>query len=86
MLRNVLAAEGISAEIKEVLIVDQQMAINLNFFGSPTIRVDGCDVAEEGSKNGAFACRLYPGSQQPGVPPIEIVRRALVRARETSTP
>jgi hypothetical protein len=29
-----------------------------------------------------LSCRLYPGSAEIGLPPIEMVRRAVVRARE----
>jgi protein-disulfide isomerase len=86
LLKDVLAAEGIKAEITEVLVVDAQMASELKFRGSPTIRINGIDIAGESSDTGTFACRLYPGSPQIGVPPIELVRRALTQARERRTP
>jgi len=62
--------------------MDAEMARRLKFPGSPTIRVNGQDIAEESPHAGTFACRLYSGSQQIGVPPVEMVRRALARARE----
>lgn len=83
LLKDVLAAEGITAEVTQVLVVDAQMASELKFRGSPTIRIDGLDIAGETSDAGTIACRLYPGSPQVGVPPIEMVRLALVRARES---
>jgi hypothetical protein len=86
LLRDVLAAEGIKAEVMEVLVADEQMASELKFRGSPTIRINGLDIAGESSDTGTFACRLYPGSRQIGVPPIEMVRRALAEARERRTP
>jgi hypothetical protein len=86
LLRDVLAAEGIKAEVMEVLVADEQMASELKFRGSPTIRINGLDIAGESSDTGTFACRLYPGSHQIGVPPIEMVRRALAEARERRTP
>ena len=82
LLKDVLAAEGIKAEITEVLVADEQMMTRFKFRGSPTIRINGLDIAEDSSNVGAFACRFYPGSQQNGVPPIELVRRALLSARE----
>jgi hypothetical protein len=81
-LRNVLAAEQISAEIREVSVSDARMAEALRFKGSPTIRIDGRDVAEEPEKSNNFAmsCRLYAGAKQPGVPPAEMIQRAVREA------
>jgi hypothetical protein len=83
MVKEVLAAQGVAAEITEVLVSDEQTARQLNFPGSPTIRINGRDVAEP-SENGvvALGCRLYPGSLRIGVPPVEMVRRAVVEASE----
>jgi hypothetical protein len=84
LLRDVLSAEGVAAEIREVLVTDEGMATGLAFCGSPTIRIDGRDVAGVSSHAKAFAlsCRLYPGSAEIGLPPVEMVRRAVVQARE----
>jgi len=84
LVKDVLRAEGIAAEIREVLVKDDRMATDLAFCGSPTIRINGRDVAGEPSKVKTFAlsCRLYPGSTKIGLPPAEMVRRALVEARE----
>ena len=46
-VKDVLAAEGITTEVYEVLVRDEQMAGKLKFLGSPTIRIDGRDVAGE---------------------------------------
>jgi hypothetical protein len=86
LLKDVLAAEGIVAEVKEVLVADAQMASDLKFLGSPTIRINGLDIAEESSNCGTLACRLYLGSPQMGVPPMDMVRRAVLKAREKGTP
>ena len=77
-------AEGVAADIHEVLVRDEGMARELNFVGSPTIRVNGHDVAGETelTKNFALNCRLYLGSQQVGLPPAEMVHRAVVEARK----
>lgn len=83
LVKQVLAAEGVVAEIHEVLVRDEGMANALEFSGSPTIRINGRDVAGGSHDGGSFAlsCRLYPGSQQAGLPPVELVHRAVLQAR-----
>jgi hypothetical protein len=78
-----LDAEGVTAKIHEVLISDEQMAGKLKFLGSPTIRINGRDVAGDQQKPETFAlsCRLYPGSKQVGLPPAELIHRAVIEAR-----
>ena len=82
LVKDVLAAQGIAAEVDEVLVRDEQMAAELQFPGSPTIRVDGRDVVEESTaaKNFALSCRLYPRSKHIGLPPAETVHRAVLEA------
>jgi hypothetical protein len=84
LVREVLNSEGVAAEVREVLVRDDSMATDLAFYGSPTIRINGRDVAGEPSRARGFAlsCRLYPGSAEIGLPPVEMVRRAIVEARE----
>ena len=84
LLEDVLAAEGVAAEIHEVLVRDEAMANELGFIGSPTIRINGRDVAGEShnATNFALSCRLYPGSPQIGLPPVENIRRAVLQARQ----
>jgi len=84
LVRDVLAAQGIAADIHEILVADDKMAHELRFIGSPTIRINGRDVSEEKAKPKAFAltCRLYPGSQKIGLPPAEMVHRAVIEERK----
>jgi hypothetical protein len=65
MVKDVLAAEGVVTEVQEVLVRDEGVASELKFLGSPTIRVNGRDVAGETRKVQSFALswRLYPGSK-----------------------
>jgi len=83
LLKNALATEGISAEVEEVLVADERMARELRFSGSPTIRINGRDIACEPQKPETFSlsCRLYPGSPQASVPPMEIIQRAVLEAK-----
>lgn len=83
LVKRVLAAEGVATDIHEVLVRDERMACELKFLGSPTIRINGRDVVGESptAKNFALSCRLYPGSKQIGVPPAEVIHRAVLEAR-----
>jgi hypothetical protein len=83
LVKHVLAAEGVEAEIHEVLVSDEGMARELRFCGSPTIRINGRDVAGDSpdARSFALSCRLYPGSKQVGLPPTEMVHRAILKAR-----
>jgi glutaredoxin len=87
-LREILAADGVAAEIHEVAVRNAAMAKALRFCGSPTIRINGRDIAGESEEVGNFAvsCRLYQGAEQPGVPPAEMIRRAVREARATENP
>lgn len=84
LVREVLAAEGVATEIHEVVVSDERMAGGLKFLGSPSIRINGRDVAVESETVAHFAvsCRLYPGSKQIGLPPAEVVQRAVLEARQ----
>jgi hypothetical protein len=86
-LKKLLAIEKISAPISEVLVANVHMAEALKFRGSPTIRVNGRDIAGESEpQHVAFSCRLYPGEKQSGVPPAEMIRRALREAIRGENP
>jgi hypothetical protein len=84
LVRDILAAEGVAADIREVLVRDHGMASELGFAGSPTIRVNGRDIAgeSEGSKNFALSCRLYSESREVGLPLEEMIHRAVRKARQ----
>ena len=84
LVKDVLAAQGIATDIHEVLVRDEGMAGQLKFLGSPTIRINGRDVVGEAptTKNFVLCCRLYAGSKQIGLPPAELVHRAVQEARK----
>jgi len=88
LVKDVLAAEGVVADVREVLVADERMASELGFYGSPTIRINGRDIAGEPQKAQTFtlSCRLYPGSKPIGVPPTEMIHRAVLEAREGDRP
>ena len=82
LIKDALAAHGINADVREVLVSDKKMADDLRFCGSPTIRIDDRDVASDSSNSQQFAlsCRLYPGSEQIGLPSAAAIHRALLDA------
>jgi hypothetical protein len=87
-LNEVLAEEGIVSDIAEVAVHDMATAKTLQFCGSPTIRINGRDVAAELGvvQHFAVSCRLYPGSKEQGVPPVEMIRQAVRDARTAEHP
>lgn len=82
LVEDILASSGFTEKVEEVLVSNQTMAVDLKFPGSPTIRINGLDVAAESPVGQAFAftCRLYLGSEQLGLPPVDLVRRAVIEA------
>ena len=82
-LKRVLTMENISTQVSEVLVANSRMAQAMKFRGSPTIRINGRDIAGEFElQHFAVSCRLYPGEKQPGVPPAEMIRRAVREAMQ----
>jgi hypothetical protein len=82
LLRAVLLAEGVRTEINEVAVRDTKTAEEFKFRGSPTVRINGRDIAGEAHSPGSFAlaCRMYSGTKEPGVPPLEMMQRAVREA------
>jgi len=75
-VREVLAREGVRAEVREIWVRDAEDAARLRFLGSPTVRIDGIDV-EPGAnerEHGGVACRWYGDS---GIPSQELLRAAI---------
>lgn len=76
-VRAAIEAEGLSAQVSEVLIVPESAATP-GFAGSPTILVNGRDIeptAGSAAPSG-YSCRSYPG----GLPAVETIRAALREA------
>jgi hypothetical protein len=74
---------GSAAEVRVIDIPDQPAAEQARFLGSPTIRVDGLDVAPEAKSREeyAHACRLYRvGHSLHALPDEDWLRQALLAA------
>lgn len=79
-LRQVLAEEGIQAEIEVIKVETEEQAQRLRFIGSPTIRIDGQDIDPPPTDAYyALTCRAYrleDGRISP-LPSPNMIRRAL---------
>ena len=76
----VLLAEGVTADIEQIEIADIQTAESVGFLGSPSIRINGADVEGQATPTGniGLSCRTYrQGSNLEGLPPVEVIRRAV---------
>jgi hypothetical protein len=77
-LKAVLRQAGLAIEVSEIEVSDESAAETLQFFGSPTIRVNGLDIEPDSRsvKDTGFACRRYSD----GLPSEEMIRTALREA------
>jgi hypothetical protein len=70
-----------TAELRVIEVPDQQSAEQTRFLGSPTIRVNGCDIEPDADRHQEFvhACRLYQGQHSlHGLPEEDWLRQALL--------
>jgi len=83
-LAQALSQLGDAPLVTEIDVTDPGTPPHLRGWGSPTILVDGADVA--GGQPAEACCRLYPKSDQRGAPPLALIEAALLRARQQSSP
>jgi proline dehydrogenase len=86
ILRQALIDEGLKPQVDRVYVNNIDHAAGLGFHGSPTIRVDGVDVAPvPGDLPINLGCRLYPqpGGGLDGVVPAETIREFLQQRERT---
>ncbi len=77
-LREVMAEEGIPAEMEVIKVETEEQARELRFVGSPTILVDGQDIDPPSDSRYALTCRSYrlaDGRISP-LPSKDMIRRA----------
>jgi hypothetical protein len=78
-LRDALTRLGGNWQVDELDVTDPRTPTHLSCWGSPTILIDGADVA--GAQASEPCCRLYPGSETRGVPSLRMIEAALSRAQ-----
>jgi hypothetical protein len=76
-LAEALHEVGTDVSVVELDVTDPRTSPALRDWGSPTILVDGVDVVA-GTASGS-CCRLYPGSERVGAPPVRAIVAALRR-------
>jgi hypothetical protein len=85
LVENVAADEGLDVVVERIEVQDPEEAARLRFLGSPTVQVNGLDIEPRRRDEEAFAitCRVYITGEGPqGLPPRELVSRALREASE----
>lgn len=79
-LRQVMAEEGVTAEIEIIKVETERQAQSLHFIGSPTIRINEQDIDPPPSNaHYALTCRAYrleDGRISP-LPSPDMIRRVL---------
>ena len=81
-ISSVLVERGRKDVIDFVKVETNEDAQRLRFVGSPSIRIDGVDIDPEAPTEGFnLECRIYwRGGRPAGVPPRELIERAVDRA------
>lgn len=86
-LQQVLGELHLDVAVERVEVLTDVDAERWHFPGSPTILVNGVDIDPRAPELPArLTCRLYyteEGRPSP-LPPVEMIKRALVAARDTS--
>jgi hypothetical protein len=87
LLQEVLLSEGLVPKIEMITVETEEAARQYNFYGSPTIRVNGEDVSPSDARSTPFlGCRLYPqpdGRFAPH-PSAEAIAHALRQPHQTT--
>ncbi len=83
-LHDVLREEGVTSSVEVIHVGTEEDAVRWRFLGSPTIRIEGADIAmpTDGATQFGLDCRVYQsddGRVSP-LPSTETVRRAVREA------
>lgn len=83
VLQEAVTVAKLDASIDLVAVETQEEAERHQFYGSPTIRINGVDIVPpDPSASPALACRVYhtaEGALSP-LPPVEVINAALHRS------
>lgn len=81
LVHDALLSEGLTAPVELVAVETQEVAERERFYGSPTVRINGRDVAPptDVQARPALACRVYRGSdgRLAPAPPVTAILTAL---------
>ena len=82
-LQEALARFDDPPPVAELDVTAPGAPLHLRSWGSPTILIDGADVA--GGDATASCCRLYPESATRGAPSVAMIEASLRRAQKRSS-
>jgi hypothetical protein len=75
-------ATCVSAEVRHVVVDTPELARQMRFLGSPTVRVNGADVEEGSERNTDYGlmCRMYREAKTvEGAPSAHVIAQAIRR-------
>ncbi len=82
LLAEVLTEEGVTDPVRFVKIADQDDARAHRFQGSPTIRINGRDIAAQADSDYGLRCRVYWVDGRPqDYPSKQMIQTALRDAK-----
>lgn len=90
LLQKVMKDEGVQAPVKIIDVTSEEMAKQVRFMGSPSIRINGRDIDGFDSNlsdplNYGRKCRIYQdGGKLSGLPPEDKIRKAVREAKHNA--
>lgn len=77
-VREAADRAGAPVDVRERVVTDEALAAEVGMAGSPTILVEGRDVADPGGSGASVSCRLYrTPSGIEGAPSVDAIVSAL---------
>jgi hypothetical protein len=83
-LLRAFSKAGLVARWREWLADDADAPPHVRGYGSPTVLVDGRDVAGAVPVEGMRSCRVYAADGPRGAPSVELIVAALLRSRDAA--
>ena len=80
-VRRVISRLGVTADVREVELTQEDDPVAMKFIGSPTVLIDGQDIDPTQRVNASygFGCRTFGCA---GVPPVEMIEQAVREASD----
>ncbi|BBB31791.1 alkylmercury lyase [Thermotomaculum hydrothermale] len=83
LIKEIVEELKVDAEIEFIKIRDLEDAKRLNFYGSPSVHINGVDL-EEGMANRdiLYGCRVYQTEERfSGMPPKDLIIKKILEAK-----
>ena len=76
-LEEIVSELALDATIEKIEVTSDETAEKYNFYGSPSIHIDGIDLENDPARGPSMSCRLYG---QEGAPPKWLIEASILRA------